>query len=145
VSDLIPNSVDFSLPAEIASGACLRGNEYGWPISVFPGALIRARSAGLCCIGGQFQFRLPNGTYEMYWLSADSTDRCDDEPWSDYSNRSCSEVLSKFEDLAAKTDFVKEAASWKLQASALADLVFVAYFESESTFAAKFGSDKQAT
>jgi hypothetical protein len=107
--------------------------------------LERARTAGFCCIGGQFQFRLQNGTYEMYWLSADSSERRDAEPWSAYSNRSCLEVLSKFKDLVAKTDFVKEAAGWKLQASDVADLVFVAYFESESTFAANSRTKKQVT
>ena len=137
--------MEFSLPDEIANGASLRGNEYGWPIHVFPKALEKARTAGFCCIGGQFQFRLQDGTYEMHWLSADSSDRRDAEPWPAYSNRSCLEVLGKFEDLVAKTDFVKEAAGWKLQANAAADLVFVAYFESESTFAANSRSKKQVT
>jgi hypothetical protein len=43
--------------------------------------------------------------------------------------------MSKFEDLVSKTDFVKESANCKLDASAVETLVFVAYFESESTFA----------
>ena len=81
----------------------------------------------------------------MYWLSADSSDRRDAEPWQVYSNRSCLEVLNKFEDFVAKTDFAKEAAGWNLQANAAADLVFVAYFESESTFAANSHSKKQVT
>ncbi len=127
--------MNFLLPSEIAKGASLRGNEYGWPISAFPEALAKARSLGFACLGGQFQFRSPDSTREMYWLSANSTDRRDHESWLDLSNRSCSEVISKFEDLVSKTDFVKEAANWKLDASATETLVFVAYFESESTFA----------
>ncbi|MGD0759078.1 MAG: hypothetical protein ABR921_09245 [Candidatus Sulfotelmatobacter sp.] len=123
------------LPPAIAKGASLRGNEYGWPISAFPEALAKARSLGFACIGGQFQFRLPDSICEMYWLSADPAGRRDDEPWSDFSNRSCSEVMSKFEDLVSKTDFVREAANWKLDARDAETLVFVAYFESESTFA----------
>ena len=43
--------------------------------------------------------------------------------------------MSKFKDLVAKTNFVKEAAGWNLETSAVATLVFVAYFQSESTFA----------
>jgi hypothetical protein len=127
--------VNLLLPIEIVKQASLRGNEYGWPISAFPQALTQARSMGIACIGGQFQFRLPESTCEMYWLNADASDRLPDEAWSDYSNRSCSELLSKFEELVYKTDFVKEAAGWKLHANALETLVFVAYFESESTFA----------
>jgi hypothetical protein len=123
-----------SLPPEIAKGASLRGNEYGWPISAFLGALAVAPSLGFACIGGQFQFRLSESICEMYWLSADPSDRRDHEPWSDFSNRSCSEVMSEFKDLISTTDFVKESAKWKLDASAVETLVFVAFFESESTF-----------
>ena len=70
----------------------------------------------------------------MYWLRADSINRRDEEEWSEYAQSSCSEVLSKFEDLVAKTDFAKEAASWSLDPSALESLVFVAYFVTESDF-----------
>ncbi len=127
--------MNFLLPPEIANGASLRGDEYGWPISAFPEALAKAKSLGFACIGGQFQFRSADGIYEMYWLSPDSTDRRDHEPWSDFSSRSCSEVMNKFEELVSSTDFIKEAANWKLGARAVETLVFVAYFESESTFA----------
>jgi hypothetical protein len=127
--------MNFSLPAEITKGASLRGNEYGWPISAFPEALAKAKSLGFACIGGQFQFRLPDGIYEIYWLSADAGERRDGELWSDFSNRSCAEVLSKFGDLISKTDFIKEASTLRLDQSALDNLVFIAYFESESTFA----------
>jgi len=123
------------LPPNVKRGASLKGNEYGWQVSAFPEALTHAKSQGFGCLGGQFQFRLVDGTYEMYWLSADSTNRRDGEKWSEYSQRSCSEVLSKFEDLVARTDFAKEAASWRLDTSALESLVFVAYFVTESEFA----------
>lgn len=68
----------------------------------------------------------------MYWLSADSTDRRAEEAWVDYSRRSCSEVLNKFEDLVSKTDFAKEATSWRFDVRAVQTLVFVAYFVTES-------------
>jgi hypothetical protein len=125
----------FLLPSEIAKEASLRGNEYAWPISAFPDALAKARSLGFACLAGQFQFRAPDGVCEMYWLSANSTDRHDHEPSSDFSSRSCTEVMNKFEEIVSSTDFVKEAANWKLDAGAVGTLVFVAYFESESTFA----------
>jgi hypothetical protein len=121
------------LPPEIAKGASLRGNEYGWPISAFPAAFAKARSLGFACLGGQFQFRSPGNTCEMYRLSANPTDRRDHEPWSAFSHRSCSEVVSQFKGLVSKTDFGKEPAHWKLDAGAVETLVFVAYFESQST------------
>src|SRR5580704_13557479 len=126
--------MDF-LPAEIAYGASFIGNEYAWTISAFLEALAKAPSYGFACLGGQFQFRLPGGIYEMYWLSADATGRQAQEAWRDYSQRSCSEVMTKFEAVASSTDFVREATNWRLLASALEGLVFAAYFATESQFA----------
>jgi hypothetical protein len=71
----------------------------------------------------------------MYWLSADSTDRRPAEPWADYSQRSCSEVLSKFERLVSEADFVKEVVNWRFDATAVQTLVFVADFVTKSEFA----------
>jgi hypothetical protein len=71
----------------------------------------------------------------MYWVNADSTKRRSGETWADYSERSCSEVLDKFKDLASKTDFVKEASKLGLLSSAIEDVVFVAYFETEASLA----------
>lgn len=65
----------FTLPTEIALGATARGNEYGWTLDAFPQALLKAQALGYACLGGQFQFRLDDGTYEVYWLNADSDDR----------------------------------------------------------------------
>lgn len=125
------------LPLEIAVGASVRGNEYGWDIAAFPSALSRAEALGYACLGGQFQFRLEDGsTCEMYWLSADSDDRKDSESWTDYSRRSCSGVLQNFERLIEQTDFVKQAANWQLQIDAKRALVFVAYFVSEAEWTA---------
>ena len=104
-------------------------------MSAFSAALLAAQSHGLACLGGQFQFRLAEGTYEMYWLNAESTEKRSGETWAGYSNRSCSEVLDRFNDLVSKTDFAQEAAGWKLQESAVEDLVFVAYFETETSLA----------
>lgn len=126
--------MNFQLPPDIATGSSLRGNEYGWKISAFPEALARAKSQGFGCLGGQFQFRMPDGTYEMYWLSADSTERRTEEAWIDYARRSCSEVLDKFDNLVSKTDFAKEAVNWRLDVSAIQTLVFVADFVTESEF-----------
>ena len=95
-----------TLPPDITQGATLQGNEYGWIISLFPDAVVAAKKYNYACLGGQFQFRLPDGgTCEMYWLSADSTNRANEEPWQDFSCRSCDEVLERFHALVSKTDF----------------------------------------
>jgi hypothetical protein len=54
-------------------------NEYGWEIDAFPNALAHAERLGYACLGGQFQFVLQDATCEMYWLSADSSERANDE------------------------------------------------------------------
>ena len=121
------------LPPDISQGATLLGNEYGWSISSFPDALTRAQAHGYACLGGQFQFRLDDGvTCEMYWLDSNSKERAPGESWVDYCHRSCSEVLSRFQNLVSATDFKKEASSWaSVQIDPTKSLVFVAYFITE--------------
>ena len=124
------------LPPDISQGANLRGNEYGWSISSFPGALASAEAQAYACLGGQFQFRLDDGTCEMYWLNADSKQRAHGESWVDYCHRSCSEVLNRFQHLASATDFKKEATSWpSVQIDPAKSLVFVADFVTEDELA----------
>src|SRR5260370_150970 len=124
------------LPSDVVEGATLRGHEYGWSTISFPVALDRAEAHGYACLGGQFQFRLGDGsTCEMYWLSADSKERLRGEQWADYSHRSCSEVKQNFQRLISETDFSKEASSWNLSPAATENLVFVAYFVTESDLA----------
>ena len=124
-----------NLPAALLAGATLLGNEYGWAPECFANAITIAPEHGFACIGGQFQFRLPDGTCEMYWLSADSSERANGEPWSEYSRRSCTEVRDKFERLVQSTDFRAEAANWDFLKDKIdkgfdptSSLVFVAYF-----------------
>lgn len=134
----------FTRPPEIAHGAKVRGNEYGWTLEAFPQALLKAQVLGYACLGGQFQFRLDDGTYEMYWLNADSTDRREGESWAEYGHRSCGEVLGRFKAAETSADFPKEATSWPSLATAMAQglniadhLVFVAYFVTEAELAAR--------
>ena len=42
------------LPAELVEGTSVTGNEYGWPLHLFPDAARRAESLGYACLGGQF-------------------------------------------------------------------------------------------
>lgn len=136
----------FLLPDEITEGAALRGNEYGWEAGTFPKALKKASALGYACLGGQFQFRLDCGTYEMYWIDADSDERFRDESWSKFCERSCSQVLQKFEQRIESTDFAKEVTDWPSLREASKGstrleemLVFVAYFVTESDWLTDHG------
>jgi hypothetical protein len=128
----------FTLPEELAAGAVISGNEYGWPLSLFPETARCAEALGYACLGGQFQFLTPVGTCEMYWLAADSSDRKSTESWDSYCRRSNAEVLDKFSTIVSETDFLAEAAKWEVLEveierglDVLATLVFVAYFVTE--------------
>jgi hypothetical protein len=103
---------DHELPPEITTGADLRGNEYAWSVSSFPGALAQAQALGYACLGGQFQFRMDDAIWEMYWLSADSTDRRPQETWGAYCVRSCAEVMQHFQKRVREADFKKKALAW---------------------------------
>ena len=53
------------LPAEILQKAILSGKEYGWKRHDFREVLEKAVKVGLGIIGGQVQFKLPDGTCEL--------------------------------------------------------------------------------
>jgi hypothetical protein len=133
--------MDNPLPPELAEGASVRGEEYGWQLAHFPAALATAERMRLACLGGQFQFRFDDSIYEMYWLSADPSERGGTEVWADYVHRSCSEVAKHFDRLLRATDFSaigRELPSdlhGKVRAAGLdLTLVFVAYFVTEQEF-----------
>jgi hypothetical protein len=130
---------DEELPTSITIGADLRGNEYGWAIDSFPDALAKAEALGYACLGGQFQFRMDDGIYEAYWLSADSAERRPGEAWCAYGGRSCAEVAQRFQERVREVDFKKEALAWTAVRQRieqgfdpLRGLVFVGYFITEA-------------
>jgi hypothetical protein len=95
-------------------------------------------SRGVRCLGGEFQFRLPDATCEMYWLSVDPAGQFPDEPWPAYVARSCADTRAAFHELAGSTDFRAEAMRWEgvpeLSAAGAKPesyLCFVAYFVAE--------------
>jgi hypothetical protein len=130
--------MESTLPEEIVYGAKLDGNEYGWNLSSFPDALTNAEMRQYACLGGQFQFHLESGVYEMYWLNVDSNERLSGEGWGEYCQRSCAEVGQNFERLVSETDVSKQTQGWPDLRVANARgvdlrelLVFVAYFVNE--------------
>ena len=122
------------LPPELTNCAILRSGEYAWEPSAFPVALQKAPSLGYACLGGQFWFLLPdNSLYEPFWLEANSTDKSEDEAWSDYAGRSCDEVLLAFKALLEETVFDEEMRKFETLKGPFR-LMFNAYFVTEHQF-----------
>jgi hypothetical protein len=96
------------LPGSVLSKASLRGNEYAWPLWAVEEAVRAAEACGLANLGGQAQFRFPEGIYELYWLSLDSGERRPNMTWEEYVTRSAEEVLTQFTALRERTDFIQE-------------------------------------
>lgn len=127
-------------PRSVVANADLRGNEYAWKPVDFPDALAEAARLGYRCIGGEFQFRFPDGIYDMYWLNTDAPDdRARGEEWPAYVGRCETVVRTKFQSVMASTNFRREAESFGFvrerpvyeKADPLEYLVVVAYFENE--------------
>lgn len=67
------NDVERALPSELIRRASLRGGEYAWQLHDIPEVIEAARAARLVNIGGQLQFRLPDGGIcECYWIEVDA-------------------------------------------------------------------------
>lgn len=95
------------LPQTVLSKASLRGKEYAWRKDDVEEAILAARQQNLATLGGEVQFRIPNGTCELYWLNFDPADKSDSEIWQDYVVQSAHECITNFNDLCMTTDFVK--------------------------------------
>ena len=61
--------IEQALPSKLVGRASLRGREHAWSLDDIPNVIEAAREAQLISIGGQLQFRLPDGgTCECYWI-----------------------------------------------------------------------------
>jgi len=98
------------LPLDVLQRASLRGNEYAWPIEDIPKVIEAARQANLASIGGQLQFRLPDGgTCECYWIEVDTYKSVPASlPWQERINQTAAVALADFSRLLSKFDFVAE-------------------------------------
>jgi hypothetical protein len=99
-----------ALPAEVLARASLRGNEYAWRIEDIPDVIEAARLSNFISIGGQLQFRLPDGgTCECYWVEVDTCKSVNKElPWRERVARSAEAALRDFQALQGRFDFVAE-------------------------------------
>jgi hypothetical protein len=130
------------LPEILLKNAVPANKEFGWKIESFPEAVSTAISCNLACIGGQFQWRVPGGTCEAYWLNSDSTKKLESESWSQYVLRSNEEVLLGFNNLVSSVDFELESNHFsflkteKQKGTNIENhLLFVAYFVAEGKLA----------
>ncbi len=96
------------LPKEILQKAIVSGNEYGWKRTDFKNVLEKAVENGLGIIGGQVQFKFPDGTCELYWHKYGSTEKQNEENWTEYCERTKNECLNQFENLPSDSGLVQD-------------------------------------
>ena len=98
------------LPLDILQRASLRGNGYAWPIEDIPKVIEAARQASLASIGGQLQFRRPDGgTCECYWIEVDTYKSVPTSlPWGERINQTAAVARADFSRLLSKFDFAAE-------------------------------------
>ena len=137
------------LPAEILQKAILSGKEYGWKRHDFREVLEKAVKVGLGIIGGQVQFKLPDGTCELYWHKYDTTERKSGENWKEYCQRTKEECLSRFEKLPTDNELIKEGIESfdilkEKSKNKLSDfLIFILYFNDKETEQQKKNAPQQ--
>jgi hypothetical protein len=96
------------LPAQLLARASLRGNEYAWPVDDIPAVIAAARAANLVTIGGQLQFRLPDGrTCECYGVQVDTYRSVEKSlPWGERVVRTADAAARDFAALRSSVDFL---------------------------------------
>lgn len=98
------------LPHDLLERAFVRGNSYAWSIADVPLVLEAARKANLINLGGDLQFRFPEGICECYWVGLHGSGEVGDTSlsWNERVNISADSDLAEFRDLLAKFDFLEE-------------------------------------
>ena len=96
------------LPKEILQNAIVSGNAYGWKRTDFKNVIKKAVENDLGIIGGQVQFKFPDGTCELYWHKYDSTEKQNGENWTEYCERTKKECLNQFDNLLSDSELVKD-------------------------------------
>jgi len=101
------------LPQEILARATLRGAEYAWPLEDIPKVVTAARDCNLASVGGQLQFRFPEGsTCECYWIEVDTHKSVSsDVSWAERVALTSETALADFQELQSKWDFISEGRS----------------------------------
>ncbi|WP_370152961.1 hypothetical protein [Ferrovibrio sp.] len=104
------SSAEHFLPSEILERASVRGGEYAWGVDDIPSVIQAARDANLLNIGGQLQFRLPDGeTCECYWVEVDTSKSVPQKlPWQERVRLSYETALADYQRLRSSTNFLNE-------------------------------------
>lgn len=84
------------LSKEFLEKSIKSGNEYVWNFNEIMNVAMDANSKSFAILGGQVQYIFPEGTYELYWINADTSPKNDSEKWLNYVNRSLSEFVKLF-------------------------------------------------
>jgi len=129
------------LPTEILQKAIVSGKEYGWKRTDFKEVIDKAIEVGLGIIGGQIQFKLPEGTCELYWHKFDTVDRKSGENWKDYCLRTKEECLNQFDKILNDNELIKEGIESfeflkeksKIEIPLEDYLIFILYFNDSET------------
>ncbi len=129
------------LPSEILQKAIVSGKEYGWKRADFKKVIDKAVEIGLGIIGGQIQFKLPDGTCELYWHKYDTRDRKSGENWKNYCLRTRKECLNQFENIPTDKELVEEGIKnfdflknkSKIGIQLEEYLIFILYFNNSET------------
>jgi len=127
------------LPAEVLAKANKDSSEYAWKLDDVLTVIEAANSVGLATIGGEVQFRVPEGICELDWLGFEPGERRSSEPWEVYQSRCAEEIADDIRRIAS-SDLVTPAITYfeclesmHGQGINLYDyLCFVLYFETES-------------
>ncbi|QMU27676.1 hypothetical protein [Adhaeribacter radiodurans] len=133
------------LPSEILLKSTLSGQEYGWKREDFKEVVDYAVKAGLAIIGGQVQFKFPDGTCELYWRKYDTNERKANEDCTSYCNRTKTECLEQFKETPNNQKLIEEGIeSFKFLRAKSEEginlenhLIFILYFEDSETEIAK--------
>ncbi|WP_187263652.1 hypothetical protein [Pontibacter beigongshangensis] len=96
------------LPNEILLKSTISGKEHGWKREDFNEVVNHAFKSGLAVVGGQVQFKLPDGTCELHWRKYDTNGRMAGEGWTSYCSRTKQECLEQFNALPTNQELINE-------------------------------------
>lgn len=102
------------LPDDLLGRASLSGNEYAWRIEDVPAVIEAARRAGLLSVGGQLQFRPPEGgVCDCYWVEVSTHEKAPPSlPWVERVEKAAAAAAAGFRSLARRFDLVAVGREW---------------------------------
>jgi hypothetical protein len=98
------------LPQHLIERALMHGGELAWALDDIPAVIEAARDANLVSVGGQLQFRFPDGgTCECCWVEVDIYKSVSTSAsWQERVDRAAAAAMAEFLQLSTKLDFLAE-------------------------------------